>query len=205
MKNLHLTLTLKPTKARVNKMALSDNKGQGEFFNGADYYVNREAASSTPIYKKGCSSTGPVSNPGDTTTPIPVGQKISQLGRADKIQETDLLVIARSDAQNNVYNQTLSVDLNQMGITADRDTGISLNDLEDVKVDLPAGSNILAFDGEKWVPYSWPKFTKDRFIVKEGIDPPDFPCDSGEWREVKKIFACDAQKKFVFCYTTSSD
>lgn len=184
-------------------MALSDNKGKAEFFNGSDYYVNREPSSSIPIYKKGCSSTGPVSNPGDTTTPIPVGQKISQLGRASKIQETDLLVVARSDAQDGVYNQTLAVDLNQMGITADRDTGIKLNDIEDVKAPLPAGSNVLAFDGEKWVPYSWPKFTKDRFIVKEGIEPPDFPCDSGEWVEVKKIFACDAQKKFVFCYTTS--
>jgi len=179
-------------------MALSNYKGKSEFFVGIDYYVNGEADGATPIYNKVCP---PRADNGDgTTNAILVGQKISQLERTNRMQETDLLMIARSKNQSDTYHETLALPMIDTGLLSQSD--LKLGDLLDVKVPLPAGSNVLAFDGEKWVPYSWPKFTKDRFIVKEGIDPPDFPCDSGEWVEVKKIFACDAQKKFVFCYTT---
>ena len=112
-------------------------------------------------------------------------------------------MIARSNNQNGDYNDTLALPIKDSGLLSGSD--LKLGDLVDVTVPLPAGSNVLAFDGEKWGPYSWAKFTKDKFEVKEGVDPPDTTCDGSSWVEVKKIFACDSQKKFVFCYTNSNN
>jgi hypothetical protein len=133
--------------------------------------------------------------------------RISELNRADFLQDDDILVISRYNEGTSEYDETFGIQVSDTNLSSSIDSGgVPIEDLRNVDIPeaLLAGGHILAFNGENWTNYSWEYLNKDKFQILEGSGPPEETCDGGEWKEITKIFACQKSGKFVFYFQVSN-
>lgn len=128
---------------------------------------------------------------------------ISNLEPTSELQDTDMLVLSRSSAENGVYDQSFSIKISNTSLSNSLESeALPINVLSDVDVVSPAGHQVLAYNGTKWTNYSWDYLMKDKLQIIDGVGPPADTCDNQEWKEVSKIYVCQSEGKIVFYFNS---